>query len=74
MNKSVGIANQSQLGRLKLLGLVGIQLLAAAIIIAAALWAFTHYRAQIRNAVEHDLNAVAELKVQQITDFLASNE
>ena len=71
MNKSVGIANQSQLGRLKLLGLVGIQLLAAAIIIAAALWAFTHYRAQIRNAVEHDLNAVAELKVQQITDFLA---
>jgi len=71
MNKSVGIANQSQLGRLKLLGLVGIQLLTAVIILAAAVWSFTHYREQIRTAVEHDLLAVAELKDQQITDFLA---
>lgn len=70
MNKSVGIANQSQLGRLKLLGLVGIQLLTAVTIVAAAVWAFTHYREQIRTAVEQDLLAVAELKDQQVTDFL----
>ncbi len=70
MNKSVGIANQSQLGRMKLLGLIGIQLLAAAIIIASAVWAFSHYRTQVRAEVEYDLLAVAELKNQQITDFL----
>jgi hypothetical protein len=70
MNKSVGIANQSQLGRLKLLGLIGFQLLTAAVIIAFAVWAFSHYRAQVRAEVEHDLLAIAELKNQQITDFL----
>jgi|GEM_PF-536473 len=70
MNKSVGIANQSQLGRLKLLGLIGVQLLTAAVIIASAVWAFSHYREQVRAEVEHDLLAVAELKNQQITDFL----
>jgi PAS domain S-box-containing protein/putative nucleotidyltransferase with HDIG domain len=70
MNKSVGIANQSQLGRLKLLGLIGFQLLTAAVIIAFAVWAFSHYRTQVRAEVEHDLLAIAEVKNQQITDFL----
>lgn len=70
MNKSVGIANQSQLGRMKLLGLVGIQLLTAAVIIAAAFLAFSHYREQIKSEFEQDLLALSELKNQQITDFL----
>ena len=70
MNKSVGIANQSQLGRMKLIGLVGVQVLTAALIIAAAVFAFSHYRAQIQSEFEQDLLAVAELKDQQITDFL----
>lgn len=70
MNKSVGIANQSQLGRMKLLGLIGVQLLTAAIIITFAVWAFSYYRSEVRAEVEHDLLAIAELKNQQITDFL----
>ena len=70
MNNSVGIANQSQLGRMKLLGLIGVQLLTAAVIISCAGWAFSHYRSQVRSEAEHDLLAIAELKNQQITDFL----
>jgi len=70
MNKSLGIASQSQSGRMKLLGLVGLQLLASAVIIVTAVLAFTHYRAQLKYQVEQDLLAVAEVKDQQITDFL----
>lgn len=70
MNKSLGIANQSQLGRMKVLGLIGLQLLTAAAIIVAAVLAFTHYRSQVRLEVEQDLLAVAQLKNQQITDYL----
>jgi hypothetical protein len=70
MNKSLGIASQSQSDRMKLLGLVGLQLLASAVIIVTAFLAFTHYRAQLKYQVEQDLLAVAEVKDQQITDFL----
>jgi len=70
MNKSLGIASQSHSGRMKLLGLVGLQLLASAVIIVTAVLAFTHYRAQLKYQVEQDLLAVAEVKDQQITDFL----
>jgi PAS domain-containing protein len=55
---------------MKLLGLVGLQLLASAVIIVPAVLAFTHYRAQLKYQVEQDLLAVAEVKDQQITDFL----
>ena len=58
MNKSLGIANQSQRGRMKLLGLIGLQLLTAAIIIAASVLAFTHYREHLQFEVEEDLLAV----------------
>jgi len=70
MNKSLGIANQSQIGRMQLKGLVGLQLLTAAAIILAAVLAFSHYSDKVRSAVEQDLLAVAEVKNQQITDFL----
>ncbi len=70
MNKSVSIANPSQLGRLKLQGLIAIQMLTAVIIILTAMWAFSLYRSKIHAEVEQDLLAVAELKNQQITVFL----
>jgi hypothetical protein len=70
MTKSVSIANQSQLGRLKLQGLIAIQMLTAVIIILAAVWAFSLYRSKIHAEVEQDLLAIAELKNQQITVFL----
>jgi len=70
MKKSIGISTRTQIGRMRIVGLIGLQLLAALVIVIAAITAFAHFREQVKTEVEQDLLAVAELKNQQITDYL----
>lgn len=70
MNKSTGVVYDSQFGRVKLIGIIGLQLMAAVIIIAAAYLAFFHFRNIQQAQIEADLLAVSELKTYQLTDYL----
>ena len=62
MNKSAGVIHDSQLGRMKLMGIISLQLMTIVIIIAAAYLAFVPFRADLENQTEEDLLAVSELK------------
>ena len=70
MDKKRIPANGNQLGRMKLIGIVGLQLLTAFLIIATAFLAFSHYRNKLQEEFEADLLAVSELKTYQISDYL----
>lgn len=59
-----------QSGRMKLIGIIGLQLLTAFIIITTAFLAFSHYRNILQEEFEADLLAISELKTYQITDYM----
>lgn len=70
MNKQSDPVSGNQLGRMKLMGIIGLQLLTAVIVIATAFLAFSHYRGKLEAEIEADLLAISELKTYQVSDYI----